>query len=59
MNEQKDGYYAHENILKTFSLYNMNYIDESKSLVLNTDPLPARPSSRTFQGQFFTQSSNT
>ncbi len=38
--------------LKTFSLYNMNYDDESKSLVLNTDPLPARPSEKTFQGNF-------
>jgi hypothetical protein len=52
MSEPKDGYYAHGDILKTFSLYNMNYIEESKSLVLNTEPLPARPSSRTFQGQF-------
>ncbi|MDH3269317.1 MAG: C25 family cysteine peptidase, partial [Ignavibacteria bacterium] len=52
MSELKDGYYAHGNILETFSLYNMNYIDESKSLVLNTEPLPARPSSRTFQGNF-------
>ncbi len=52
MNDQKDGYFAHEDILKTFSLYNMKYVEESKSLVLNTDPLPARPSSKTFQSTF-------
>ncbi len=52
MSEQKDGYYAHGNILETFSLYDMNYVDEPKSLVLNTEPLPARPSSKTYQDNF-------
>lgn len=53
MNTKREGYYAHEEILKTFSLYNMNYLDSSKSLALNTEPLPARPSSKTFEKMIF------
>ncbi len=52
MNQSKNGYYAHEEILKTFSLYNIKYRESSKSLVLNTDPLPARPKEKTFLGNF-------
>lgn len=47
MNEQKKGYYAHEEILKTFSTYNINYLEATKSLALNTAPLPARPKEKT------------
>ena len=54
MSNKKDGYYAYEQILKTFSLYNMNYLEASKSLALNTEPLPARPSSKTFEKTFLT-----
>ena len=50
LSEPKGGYYAHGNILETFSLYNMNYIEESKSLVMNTEPLPAKPTAKTFLG---------
>ncbi|MDZ7623240.1 MAG: C25 family cysteine peptidase [Ignavibacteriaceae bacterium] len=52
MNDQKSGYYAHSEILKTFSLYNIKYVEATKSLVLNTDPLPARPKEKTNLGNF-------
>ncbi|MCW8804484.1 MAG: C25 family cysteine peptidase, partial [Ignavibacteriaceae bacterium] len=52
INQSKNGYYAHDNILKTFSLYNINYDEVKKSLVLNTDPLPARPKEKTNLGSF-------
>jgi len=52
MNEAKNGYYAHDNILKTFSTYNINYSEEKKSLVLNTSPLPARPKEKTMLDYF-------
>lgn len=51
-NESKDGYFAHENILKTFSTYNINYSEEKKSLLLNTSPLPARPKQKTLLAEF-------
>ena len=53
MNDTKNGYYAHEKILKTFSTYNINYIDSSKSLALNTTPLPAKPFRKTFLNSFY------
>ena len=53
MNWTKNGYYAHEKILKTFTTYNINYIDSSKSLALNTTPLSARPSRKTFLNSFY------
>ena len=49
-NEEKNGYYAHSEILKTFSTYNIKYRESTKSLILNTDPLPARPKEKTFLG---------
>jgi hypothetical protein len=52
MNEPKKGYYAHSEILKTFSTYNINYSESQKSLLLNTAPLPARPHVKTHQGNF-------
>jgi len=39
-----NGYFAHEKTLKTFETYNVKYSKLTKSLVLNTDTLPARPS---------------
>jgi hypothetical protein len=45
-----NGYLAKEKILKTFGTYNVNYSDSAKSLSLNTDLLPARPSNNTFVG---------
>jgi hypothetical protein len=53
MNGARNGYYAHEKILKMFSTYNINYSDSSKSLALNTAPLPARPSKKTFLDYFY------
>ena len=53
MNGTKNGYYAHGKILKTFSTYNINYIDSSKSLALNTTPLPAKPFKKTFLNSFY------
>ncbi|MDQ6988427.1 MAG: C25 family cysteine peptidase, partial [Mariprofundaceae bacterium] len=50
MDNPKGGYYAHKDILKTFSGYNINYSDSSESLHLNTSPLPPRPSDNTFLG---------
>jgi hypothetical protein len=47
MSQQKDGYYAHDKILKTFSTYNITYSEENKSLSLNTEPLPAKPNNKT------------
>ena len=47
-NDVKPGYYAYGKILKTYNRYNVNYSDTTKSLQLNTDPLPARPSVKTF-----------
>jgi hypothetical protein len=52
MNVSKNGYYAHGKILKTFGTYNINFSDSSKSLVLNTAPLPARPSNKTLLEHF-------
>lgn len=46
--ESKDGYFAHENILKTFLLYNIKYSSINKSLLLNTEPLSARPSVKNY-----------
>jgi hypothetical protein len=47
MNQSKDGYYAHNKILKSFSTYNINYSEVNKSLTLNTEPLPAKPNNKT------------
>ena len=52
MSETKNGYYAHGKILKTFNTYNINYSDSSQSLLLNTEPLPARPSKKTYLSSF-------
>ena len=52
MNDQKNGYHAHSEILKTFLTYNIKYRETTKSLVLNTDPLPARPKEKTYLGSF-------
>jgi hypothetical protein len=52
MNQERNGYYAHGNLLKTFSIYNINYSELEESLVLNTDPLPAKPNVKTHQGNF-------
>ncbi len=52
MNNPKDGYFAHGKILETFGTYNIEYSDSSKSLILNTDPLPARPSQNTLLTHF-------
>ena len=52
LNQSKNGYYAHDNILKTFSTYNINYSEAEKALVLNTAPLPARPKEKTNLGNF-------
>jgi hypothetical protein len=50
MNEKKNGYYAHDKILQTFPTYNIKYSESEKSLVLNSDPLPARPKEKTNLG---------
>ena len=47
MNSSRNGYYAHGDIMNTFATYNMNYRNDKKSLVLNTEPLPARPKETT------------
>lgn len=52
MNQAKSGYYAHDRILKTFSTYNIYFDETAKSLKLNTEPLPARPSNKTLLGRF-------
>jgi hypothetical protein len=52
MDQNKNGYFAHDNILKTFSTYNVKYDEVKKSLVLNTDPLPAKPKEKTFLDSF-------
>ncbi len=49
----KDGYYAHKEILKTFKTYNINYSENSKTLSLNTDPLPPRVSDKTLIEDIF------
>lgn len=43
----KNGYFAYQKILETFTKYNVEYSDSSKSLKLNTDPLPAKPTTNT------------
>ncbi|NNJ51738.1 MAG: hypothetical protein HKP17_01105 [Ignavibacteriaceae bacterium] len=53
MNQPKDGYFAQESILNSFNTYNIIYSDSSKSLILNTDPLPARPSNNTLLAHFY------
>ncbi|MCK5466946.1 MAG: hypothetical protein KAI99_00500, partial [Cyclobacteriaceae bacterium] len=45
-----NGYLATEKMLKTFGSYNVNYSDSAKSLSLNTELLPAKPSNTTFVG---------
>jgi len=45
-----NGYLAKEKILKTFETHNVNYSDSAKSLSLNTELLPAKPSNTTFVG---------
>jgi hypothetical protein len=44
----KSGYYIKEKSLSSLQLNNVNYSDSLQSLVLNTDPLPPRPSNNTF-----------
>ncbi|GMR25012.1 MAG: hypothetical protein BMS9Abin39_0287 [Ignavibacteria bacterium] len=46
----KNGYFAYDKILQTFQLNNVNYSDSAKSLSLNTELLPAKPSNTTFVG---------
>ena len=53
MNNSVNGYYAHEKILERFGTYNINYSEETKSLKLSKDPLPARPSQKTLLEHFF------
>ncbi len=53
ISNSKNGYYAHDKILKTFYTYNMNYSEETKSLSLNTEPLPPRVSSKNFIEDIF------
>ncbi|RKY90286.1 MAG: hypothetical protein DRQ01_09445, partial [Ignavibacteriae bacterium] len=53
MSNNINGYYAHDKILKTFNTYNINYSEETKSLSLNTDPLPPRVSEKTFIEDIF------
>lgn len=48
----REGYYAHSEILQTFDTYNIVYSDEHKSLILNTELIPPRPSNKTFIEQF-------
>ena len=48
----KKGYYAHDNILKTFDTYNINFSETHKSLLLNTELIEPRPSNKTFIEQF-------
>lgn len=48
-----NGYFAHSKILETFDTYNIKYSELSKSLVLNTDTLPARPSNLNLIEDFF------
>ena len=50
---QKSGYYAQGKILQTFNTYNINYSEDTKSLKLNTAPLPARPSNKTLLKHFY------
>ena len=52
MNLDKNGHYAHEKVLETFSTYNLYYDETTKSLKLNTEPLPARPSNKTLLRRF-------
>ena len=49
----KNGYYAQGKILQTFKTYNINYSYDTKSLKLNTAPLPARPSNKTLLEHFY------
>ncbi len=46
MSNSINGYFAHDKMLKTFHTYNMNYSEETKSLSLNTEPLPPRVSTK-------------
>jgi Peptidase family C25/Propeptide_C25/CARDB len=47
-NNPKNGYFAYDKVLKTYQSYNVNYSDSAKSLSLNTELLPAKPSNTTF-----------
>ena len=52
MNQNKEGYFAHDKILTMFDTYNVNYSENLKSLILNVDSLPAKPSSKTLLNSF-------
>jgi hypothetical protein len=52
MNQSKDGYFAHDKILKTFETQNILFSESSKSLILNTEPIRARPHSKTLLNSF-------
>lgn len=45
----KKGYNIYEKSLISLSNYNTNYSDSLKSMILNTDTLPPRPSNNTFE----------
>ena len=51
--DRKNGYYAVGKILRMFNTYNINYSENTKSLKLNTAPLPARPSNKTLLKHFY------
>lgn len=46
------GYFAKDNILETYDLYNVNYSDSLGSLLLNNLPLSPRPSNTTLLDTF-------
>lgn len=48
----KDGYYASNDVLKTFETSNMNYSEANRSLQLNLSVLPPRPSNQTLVEDF-------
>lgn len=53
------GYTAKDKILETFNIYNMNYSDQNKSLSLNTQLLPPRPSNTKLIDSIFVNSNVT
>lgn len=48
----KEGYYAFDDVLRTFETDNMNYSEAGSSLQLNLSVLPPRPSNQTFVENF-------
>ena len=49
LSQPKQGFYSLNRSLKLFNTYNINYLDSSGSLNLNTSLLPPRPSNTTFK----------